>query len=76
MPADRRHHKCHPRTIEEFQKKLSELRKWAGIPPPPARFQEDWFAGLCAEPCQFTEQLVKLRDALQSASESEPARVP
>ncbi len=74
MPADRLHHKCHPRTVEEFQQKLAELRKWIGSPPP-AHFEEDWFAGLCAEPGRFTEQLMKLRDALRASGEPEPAQV-
>lgn len=75
MAAERRHHKCHPRTIEDFQKKLAELRKSIGDPAPPAHFEEEWFAGLCAEPGQFTEQLIKLRDALQAAGEPEPAPI-
>jgi hypothetical protein len=75
MTADRQHHKCHPRTVEDFQNKLAELKKWMGNPAPPAHFHKEWFAGLCAEPGQFTEQLLKLREALKPSGEPEPVPV-
>jgi hypothetical protein len=80
MPRDRRHQKCHPRTIREFQERLTELKNWMSQPGPPAEFRDEWFAGLCAEPSHFTRQLISLRDALQEAGqkpegEPEPVRV-
>ena len=74
MPVDRKHHKCHPRTVEEFQKKVDELRKWVGILSPPAHSHEEWLAGFCAEPSDFTGQLIQLRDALQPSGEPDPSR--
>jgi hypothetical protein len=79
MPANRRHKKCQPRTVQQFKKQLTELKNRMGHPQPPAQFHEDWFAGLCAEPSQFTEQLIQLREALQAAGqtiEAEPMPQP
>lgn len=75
MPAERRFYRCRPRTVKVLQKKLAEIRKWIGNPGPPAEFHEEWFAGMCGEPGQFTEQLIKLREVLQTAGESESVRV-
>jgi hypothetical protein len=69
MTADRRHKKCQPRTVQQFKEQLTELKKWIGHTQPPAHFEDDWFAGLCAEPSQFTEQMIKLREALQAAGQ-------
>jgi hypothetical protein len=75
MTANRRHKKCQPRTARQFKEQLTELKKCMGHPQPPAHFEEDWFAGLCAEPSQFTRQLSQLRDALQAAGQPVDAEV-
>ena len=76
MTANRRQKKCQPRTGKRFQEQLTELKKkWMGHPQVPSHLEDDWFAGLCAEPSQFTRQLSQLRDALQAAGQPVDAEV-
>jgi hypothetical protein len=78
--VERKHKKCHPRTVREFQERLTDLKNWIGQAAPPQDFCDEWFAGLCAEPSQFTRQLINMRDAIREAGraaegEPEPVRV-
>jgi hypothetical protein len=84
MAAHRHYKKCNARTVREIHDRLNELknemRNWMAQSGPPGAFSEEWFAGMCGEPSQFTRQLVNLRDALQEAglvpaAENEVVRV-
>jgi len=59
-----------PRSVKAFEDGLAELKKWLAESKPPEEFAEEWYAGLCGGPRDFTQQLVKLRDALQTAGQT------
>jgi len=53
-----------------FMKRLFELKRRIAGAKAPRKFTKDWYAGRCAEPCDFTEQLVRLQEVLRSAGQT------
>ena len=47
--------------------RLFELKRRLARAKPPRQFSDDWYAGLCAEPGDFTEQLIRLQEVLRNA---------
>jgi len=53
--------------------RLFELKRRLAGARPPREFSDDWYAGLCAEPSDFTEQLIRLQEVLRNAGKAVPA---
>lgn len=56
-----------------FLERLFELKRRISGAKPPREFSSDWYAGLCAEPCEFTDQLIHLQEVLRNAGKAIPA---
>lgn len=53
-----------------FLERLFELKRRLAGAKPPREFSADWYAGLCAEPSDFTEQLIQLQEVLRNAGQA------
>ncbi len=53
--------------------RVFELKRRLAGAKPPREFTADWYAGLCAEPSDFTGQLIRLQEVLRNAGKAVPA---
>ena len=50
---------------------MARLFEWLATPPPVQSDDDsDWYAGLCVDPSDFTDQLCRLQDALHPGNVS------
>lgn len=60
-----------------FRERILGLGRWlaAPSPEPPATDSADWYAGLCANPRGFTDQLCQLQNSLHRADHPAAAAI-
>jgi hypothetical protein len=59
--------KCAKTAAPAFMGRVIEFFTWLSTPPPMLLEEDhaDWYAGLCVDPCGFSEQLGKLQTSLR-----------